>query len=74
MNEDLADIKARADRMRRTAAYRSDDGRAADGRFDRHREPASPARAAPPPNVLLDEYWDIYRAAGAMRKWLAAGG
>ncbi|HET7203270.1 MAG TPA: hypothetical protein VFI92_07870 [Steroidobacteraceae bacterium] len=60
LNEDLADIKARADRLRRTAAYRHD------GEVLPMAESigpaASPAARGTPPNVLLDEYWDIYRA------------
>jgi hypothetical protein len=61
LTEDLADIKARTDRMRRTVAYRSDS----------EVLPAAESIAPPPPasgdrrsmpNVLLDEYLDIYRA------------
>jgi hypothetical protein len=60
MTEDLADIKARADRMRRTAAYRSDTDvlPIADSLVP---ESAPNSRRAPP-NMLLDEYWEIYRA------------
>jgi hypothetical protein len=61
MSDDLAEIKARADRLRRQATYRTDEetvpmpesivaagARAPGGR--------------PAPNVLLDEYWELYRA------------
>jgi hypothetical protein len=52
-DEDLADIKARTDRMRRTAVYR--------GEADTI--PATDSIAPQQPvNVLLEEYWDIYRA------------
>jgi hypothetical protein len=60
MVDDLADIKTRADRMKRTATYRTDadvlpivDSIAP--------QPIAGARRSPP-NVLLDEYWDLYRA------------
>ena len=61
MSDDLADIKARADRLRRSAVYRNSDETvpnadsiaARDGRVDTQRMG---------PNVLLDEYWEIYRA------------
>ncbi len=61
MDEDLAEIKRRADRLRRTAVYRSpeetvpnaDSIAPADARADMRRMA---------PNVLLDEYWEIYRA------------
>jgi hypothetical protein len=60
MQDDLADIKLRTDRMRRTAAYRGaadviplpDSIAATDG----------PKRARPLPNALLEEYWDVYKA------------
>jgi hypothetical protein len=61
MSDDLAEIKARADRLRRQARYRTDEEAvpmpesivAAGAR-------APGGRAAP--NVLLDEYWELYRA------------
>ena len=61
MSEDLAEIKARADRLRRQATYRTEEDTvpapesifAADSRAPGQR---------PAPNVLLDEYWEIYRA------------
>ncbi|MDH5226350.1 MAG: hypothetical protein OEW50_02940 [Gammaproteobacteria bacterium] len=60
MSEDLAEIKARADRLRRQAAYRKEE----------ETVPAPESIAAidsgatgkRTPNVLLDEYWEIYRA------------
>lgn len=58
VQDDLAEIKARTDRLRRTAAYRSDS--------DAIPLPESIAPAEPPrrgrPNVLVDEYWDVYKA------------
>jgi len=60
-SDDLADIKARADRLRQAAAYRSDEEAVplpeSIGPGDAH---AAARRTAP--NVLLDEYWEIYRA------------
>jgi hypothetical protein len=55
LHDDLADIKARTDRLRRTAAYK--------GPEDTVPTPDSIEQpgAAGPPNVLLDEYWDIYK-------------
>lgn len=61
MSEDLAEIKARADRLRRQVVYRNDEDTvpvpdsvgSADAR-------ANAKRGAP--NVLLDEYWELYRA------------
>jgi chromosome segregation ATPase len=60
LGEDLVDIKTRADRLRRTAAYRSE----ADVLPVADSLAASPSRSTnrTPPNVLLDEYWEIYRA------------
>lgn len=58
MSDDLAEIKARADRMRRTAAYRGDtDVLPVADSIARSGEPSLRV----PPNVLLDEYWEIYR-------------
>ena len=59
LQEDLPDIKARADRMRRTASYR--------GEGDALPVPESlvpPERqgSAQTVNVLLEEYWDVHRA------------
>lgn len=58
MSDDLAEIKARADRMRRTATYRGDtDVLPVADSISRSGEPSLRV----PPNVLLDEYWEIYR-------------
>jgi len=61
MSEDLAEIKARSDRLRRNAAYRSPDETVPNA------DSIAPAVAHAgtrrmAPNVLLDEYWEIYRA------------
>jgi chromosome segregation ATPase len=61
LEDDLADIKTRADRIRRSAAYKSsadvvplhDSLAASEGPVGARR---------PVPNLLLDEYWDIYRS------------
>ena len=60
IQDDLADIKARTDRMRRTVAYRSD----ADviPMQESVVGPDSAQRAQPVPNVLAEEYWDVYKA------------
>jgi len=50
MQDDLVDIKARTDRMRATATYRTD------GDTIPHHETLQ--SAAP---VLLEEYWDVYK-------------
>jgi hypothetical protein len=60
MHDDLPDIKARTDRMRRTASFKSatdvipsqDSIQSVDG----------PKRSRPLPNVLLEEYWDVYKS------------
>jgi hypothetical protein len=49
--EDLADIKVRSDRLRRNARYRGDD--------ETVPLPDSLEAAGA---VLLDEYWDVYKA------------
>jgi hypothetical protein len=61
MEDDLAGVKSRADRIRRSVAYRtstdvvpSHDSLAAPD--------ATTGARRPMPNLLLDEYWDIYRA------------
>jgi hypothetical protein len=58
--DDLADIKSRTDRMRRTAIYRSE----ADviPLSDSISVPDASRRGHPVPNVLLEEYWDVYKA------------
>jgi len=61
MDDDLANVKSRADRIRRTAAYRtSTDVVPA---HDSLAPPELPTGARRPiPNLLLDEYWEIHRA------------
>ena len=61
MGEDLAEIKARADRLRRQAHYRSDDETVPLPESIKPPDSRSPAAKAAP-NVLLDEYWELYRA------------
>ena len=58
--DDLVEIKSRTDRMRRTAQYRGD----ADviPMTDSVAATDAPRRAQPVPNVLLEEYWDVYKA------------
>lgn len=60
MQDDLAEIKARTDRMRRTVAYRTEADvipmQESIGTADLQK------RARPLPNVLLEEYWDVYKA------------
>jgi len=60
MQDDLPDIKARTDRMRRTAAYKS----ATDviPMQESLQAPDGQGRARPLPNVLLEEFWDVYQA------------
>jgi chromosome segregation ATPase len=57
---DLADVKARTDRLRRTATYRSD-GDTIPTRESVHGQDAPRHPGAPAANLLLDEYFDIYR-------------
>jgi hypothetical protein len=61
MSEDLAEVKSRADRLRRQATYRTEDETvpAADSIVANDARSAG-RRAAT--NVLLDEYWELYRA------------
>ena len=56
--DDLADIKARTDRLRRTVVYRG----AADAipTQDSVRPADAATRAQPTPNVLLEEYFEVY--------------
>jgi predicted nucleic acid-binding Zn-ribbon protein len=60
MEEDLAEIKSRAERLKRTAVYRSETD------VVPLADSIAPPRVADartaPTNVLLDEYWEIYRA------------
>jgi hypothetical protein len=60
MQDDLVDIKARTDRMRRTAVYRSDTEVIPVQESIAHAD--AQKRARPVPNVLADEYWDVYKA------------
>jgi hypothetical protein len=61
MGEDLAEIKTRADRLRRTATYRSAEETIPDADSITTPEARADLRRVAP-NVLLDEYWEIYRA------------
>jgi hypothetical protein len=57
---DLVDVKARTDRLRRTAVYRSD-GDTIPTQESVHRGDATPPAGLPAANLLLEEYFDIYR-------------
>jgi hypothetical protein len=61
MNEDLAEIKSRTDRLRRQVTYRTGEETVpvADS-IVTHDARGAGRRGAT--NVLLDEYWEIYRA------------
>jgi hypothetical protein len=61
MSEDLGEIKARADRLRRQAAYRTDEETVPSPDSIVAHDARAPGGRAPP-NVLLDEYWELYRA------------
>jgi hypothetical protein len=56
--DDLVDIKSRTDRMRRTATYRSE----TDVIPLSDTVGAADALQRPVPNVLIEEYWDVYKA------------
>jgi chromosome segregation ATPase len=58
--DDLADIKARTDRIRRTAVYKSANDVVPTP--DSLLPPNGQRQPQPLPNVLLEESWDIYRA------------
>jgi hypothetical protein len=60
MHDDLADIKARTDRIRRTAVYKG--ANEVIPTHDSILPPNGQKQAQPLPNVLLDEFWEIYRA------------
>jgi len=62
MQDDLADIKARSDRLRRGAVYRSPEDVVPTQDSIQPPAQASPARRSPTANVLLEEYFDIYKA------------
>lgn len=51
LHDDLADLKARSDRMRRTARYRGEDETV-----------PLPDSLEASGSVLLDEYWEVYKA------------
>jgi chromosome segregation ATPase len=61
MEDDLAGVKSRADRIRRGAVYRT-----STDVLPAHDSLAAPEATTgarrPIPNLLLDEYWDIHRA------------
>ncbi len=61
MSDDLAEIKTRADRLRRSAVYRNPDETVPSADSVAPRDARADARRVAP-NVLLDEYWEIYRA------------
>ena len=58
MSDDLTDIKYRADRLRRVATYRNDTETMP---LAESLSAANPG-VAHRPNMLVDEYWDVYRA------------
>jgi hypothetical protein len=61
MTDDLADIKTRAERLRRQASYRTEEETVPVPDSIAAIEPRAPDRRAAP-NLLLDEYWELYRA------------
>jgi len=61
MSDDLAEIKTRADRLRRSAVYRNPDETVPNADSIAEQDVRADARRIGP-NVLLDEYWEIYRA------------
>lgn len=61
MSDDLAEIKLRADRLRRQATYRSDDDAVPAPESIVAADARSPGKR-PASNMLLDEYWEIHRA------------
>ncbi len=60
VQDDLADIKARTDRMRRTAVFRTPTDVIPQQESIVPTE--APKRAQPLPNVLAEEFWDVYKA------------
>ena len=58
MSEDLGEVKLRADRLRRTAAYRNDAETVPLAESLSQSTSGGGRRL----NVLVDEYWDIYKA------------
>jgi hypothetical protein len=61
MSDDLADIKTRADRLRRAAVFRNPDETVPSPDSIVPRDARADTRRSAP-NVLLDEYWEIHRA------------
>ena len=62
MSDDLAEIKTRADRLRRSAVYRNPDETVPNSDSITRQGCAHEDARRMVPNVLLDEYWEIYRA------------
>jgi len=62
MQDDLSDIKARSDRLRRGATYRGPEDVVPNQDSIQPPAHASPARGPPTANVLLEEYFEIYKA------------
>jgi len=62
MQDDLADIKARSDRLRRDAIYRVPEDVVPAQDSIQPAAHASAARRPPTANVLLEEYFEIYKA------------
>jgi len=60
VHDDFADVKARTDRLRRTAAYKGPEDTVPSP--DSIQPAAGAARGQSVPNVLLEEYWEIYKA------------
>ncbi len=58
MAEDLGEVKRRADRLRRAAAYRNDTETVPMAESLSQSAPGGGRQV----NVLVDEYWDIYKA------------
>lgn len=58
MQEDLAEVKLRADRLRRAAAYRNDTETVPMAESLSQSAPGGGRRL----NVLVDEYWEVYKA------------
>ena len=58
MQEDLAEVKLRADRLRRAAAYRNDTETVPMAESLSQSASGGGRRL----NVLVDEYWEVYKA------------
>jgi len=61
MSEDLAEIKRRSDRLRSSAVYRSPEETVPNADSIAPADVSSGTRRTAP-NILLDEYWEIYSA------------